>query len=170
MPLARLRAWDRVYKLSVEDSSNRRGELPAVEGLLNQFDARIQPALMDNGVARISRHEQDLQRRPTLAGFFRKLAAVHAGHDDIGQQETDRLVFVDQAKSILAAPGFEHVIAKPSERLHDIGAHIGIVLDDQNAFARMATSRFAPDILQRRRRSDEPAQIDFDCRASPTSL
>jgi hypothetical protein len=37
--------------LGIENLSNRGGEMFAGEGLLNQIDARIEPALMDNGVA-----------------------------------------------------------------------------------------------------------------------
>ncbi len=49
----------------------------------------IESALMDNGVAGITGHEQDLEVRLKLLGVRGELAAAGARHDDIGEEKID---------------------------------------------------------------------------------
>ena len=121
--------------LGVEHFPNRAGEVLAGEGFLDQINTGIETALMHDGIARISGHVKNLQGRLKLPRFLRELAAVHAGHDDIGQKQTNILVIAQQMESTFGGCCFEHVISEGPERLDDVAANIGVILDDKDAFA-----------------------------------
>ena len=60
------------------------------EWLHDQLDAGIEPAVMDDGVARVARREQDLELGAALARFVGELAAVERpGQTDIGEEQLD---------------------------------------------------------------------------------
>src|ERR1700691_2975493 len=141
---------------------DRGCELLAAQRLLNELNAGVETTLMHDGVARISRHEHDLQSRLALSRLVCQLTAVHARHDDVGQNQIDRLVLFEQPKSPVAVRCFEDVVTKPAEGLDDISAYILIVLDGQNTFARTAAARLAFHFFRRRIFPGEPPQVDFD--------
>src|ERR1700734_1690884 len=122
---------------------------------------------MHNGIARISGHKHDLQRRLTLYRFIREFATVHTGHDNVGQQQFDGFGFVEQAERFVGSARGEHVITESAQRLDDIAAHVGLVLDDEDAFAETAAADFALDVVLRDILADEAPQIDFEGRAFP---
>ena len=47
----------------------------------------------------------------------------------------------DQLQRGVAAVRFEHIVAEPAQRLDHIGAHVGVVLHHQDAFAGAAAAR-----------------------------
>ena len=51
---------------------------------------------MNDGVAGESRRKQDFHLGPASNGLVGELAPVHAGHDDIGEQQVDLGMLVDQ--------------------------------------------------------------------------
>ena len=111
---------------------------------------------MDDGVARISGHIEDLQQGLTLFCLVCKFAAVHAGHDYIGQKQMDGFVPLQQAQRMVAVGGFEDVVSERVQRFDDVAAHVGVVLDDQHAFAGAAAARFAGGLFRCGRASKKP--------------
>ena len=83
--------------LDDEDTRRRRSRIDDVaqffterrlgEGLGQKLDARIEPPVMHDGIARIAGGEQHLQIQAPLSRFLGKLAAVHAaGKPDVGNR------------------------------------------------------------------------------------
>jgi hypothetical protein len=56
---------------------------------LQQLHARIETALMRNGMARIAGHVENAKLRPQVLSATAEFAAVHAGHDHVGEQQID---------------------------------------------------------------------------------
>src|SRR5580704_3197037 len=61
-------------RFGVKHPAHRHGELLIGERLLNEIDTGIETALMHDGVARISGHEQHLQSRMPLPRLLGELA------------------------------------------------------------------------------------------------
>ena len=67
-----------------------------------------------------------------LGGQF---AAIHAGHDDIGEQKIDRALMAgDDLQSGGAIFGFENFVALRFQILAGEAAEIGLVFDEENGF------------------------------------
>src|ERR1041385_7494544 len=82
---------------AIEDAPNLAGERIGSERLGQQVDIRIEPAMMDDRVARIAGHVDDLDRGPYLAHLIAKLAPVHpSGQHHVGQHEIDGRDTVEQ--------------------------------------------------------------------------
>src|ERR1700704_4096464 len=96
----------------VEYAPNGIGQYLAAERFLNQLDPRIQTPLMHNGVAGVTRHEENLQTWMTIARLLGKGPTVHAWHDDIGEQQRQAFVFIDHAKGVVATVCLKHVISQ----------------------------------------------------------
>src|SRR5450631_3129009 len=75
--------------MAIEAFADGRGQVLAGDRLLNKADPRIEAPLVNNGVPRISGHEQDFQVGPALDSRFRQFPAVHPRHDDVGQKQSD---------------------------------------------------------------------------------
>src|SRR5262245_55509343 len=85
---------------AIQQTSDSRRDLVLRDRLLDKFDARIEPTLMNNCVARIVCHEQNFQIGSSLDGFAREIASAHAWQYDIRQHEIDADVgLFDKAES-----------------------------------------------------------------------
>lgn len=67
------------------------------EGFADQFDTRVKPALMNDGISGIAcRKEYEKPGKP-LAGFVGKLPAIHpAGKSDVGEEQPHIGVGIEQ--------------------------------------------------------------------------
>src|SRR5256885_17182077 len=54
----------------IEQIANARRQIGLGDRLLDDLDAQVQPSLVDDGVARIARHEQDAEARPAPQQHF----------------------------------------------------------------------------------------------------
>ncbi len=63
--------------LGIENVSQLFRKRSLAEGLRNQLDAGIKPAIMDDGVSCITRREQDFKVRTALSRLVRELTAIH---------------------------------------------------------------------------------------------
>jgi len=87
--------------------------------------------------AREARGQQYSDFRPPRDKLAGQANAVEpAWHDDIAEQQVDRLAAVDQRQRIGGVLGLAHPVADLVERTDQNGAQPGIVLDDEDALAR----------------------------------
>src|SRR6266496_1424326 len=59
------------------------------EGFLQQVDAGIEHAVVSNGILGVARHVEHTHVGELGGDLACQLAAIHSGHDDVGQQEID---------------------------------------------------------------------------------
>ena len=59
------------------------------EGLHEEIDARIKPAVVHDPVSRVASRIENLQVWDALTSFVAELAAVDAGQADIGEEQND---------------------------------------------------------------------------------
>jgi hypothetical protein len=62
--------------------------------LLDEMNAWIEPAMMDDGIAGVPGHEQNFEIGAQPLRRFRQLATIHPGQDNIGQQQIDADAFI----------------------------------------------------------------------------
>ena len=79
--------------------------------------------------------------RLAFRGRLGQLPAVHAGHDDVRQQQADALVLFDEAQGLFPVFGLQHVVPERTERIGNVGAHVIVILDNQHAFSGKAARR-----------------------------
>ena len=75
---------------------------------------------MNNGAARIAGHENDPKRGLSERCLFGEFTTIHARHDDIGEEQSDVLVFFDEPEGIGPVCGFQHLVAEVAEGFDDI--------------------------------------------------
>src|SRR5215470_17533064 len=72
---------------AIQKHSDLRAQFAEGERLADHMHAGVEPAMMDDGVARIARREKHPQSGPAAYGFVGELTAIHAaGHDDVREQ------------------------------------------------------------------------------------
>ena len=98
---------------------------------------------MDNGVARISRHVQNLQERPHAAlASSASLRPFIPGMTTSVRRSWTLLVRVQQTERIFGIGCFEDVVSERLECFHDVAAYVGIILDNEDAFSGTAAAGF----------------------------
>ena len=103
------------------------------EGLLQQIGIRIEPALVDDGIVGVARHEEHRKSWPVPQEASDQLPPAHLRHHDISQQEVNRsLVACRQLERKLGRRREEHRIALLFQHSPDHGANPGIVLNHEN--------------------------------------
>src|SRR5262245_25784339 len=123
-------------RAAVEDAPHLAGERIGGERLGQQVDVRVEPAVMDDGVARVAGHVEHLDGGPALAQRVAQLPAIHpARKHDIGQQEIDRRRVLHQLERRCAIRRRDHLIAALLQRLDRELVHLRVVLDHQHALA-----------------------------------
>jgi hypothetical protein len=76
---------------------------------------------------------EDLQIRPHLdRGAAERETVERSRHDDVGQQEIDRRIGLDQGERLVAVARGEHAVAERLDIAARHVAHVALVLDDQN--------------------------------------
>jgi len=152
-----------IAESGIEQVADPRREALLGDRLLDHRHAGIEPALVDDGVAGITRREQHHEIRSSIFCLFRQLPAVHAREHHVGQKQIDADVGrLDQAQSRYRIVRAEHAIVQIAQQLHQIGADIAVVLDHEDrfipgAFHRLGRLRFllAPiNVLQQARKID----------------
>ena len=137
---------DRVRTLSafgVEQRPNPRGKLILGNWLLDQFDIGVEATLMDDGVARIASHKQNLEARPKDLCLPRKLPPVHAGQHHIRQQQINpRVPLLKEFERGSRIVSTKDSVIEVMKRLDQIGANILVVLDNKDRFVALAGYRF----------------------------
>ena len=59
------------------------------KGLLEQGDTRVERAVVANRIFGVARHVEDLHLGTQRAELVGEFTPVHAGHDDVGQEQMD---------------------------------------------------------------------------------
>ena len=112
------------------------GEAGGGVRLGQKFDARIQHAVMCDGIFRVAGGEEDF--KIGIGGFqpLRHHGAAHSRHDDIGDDQGDRLALMltGHAQGVLAVRGRQHIVTLGLQ--HPLGemAHGRLVLHEQQRF------------------------------------
>src|SRR5258708_2475180 len=79
---------------TIQKHSDLRAQFAEGERLADHMHAGVDPAMMDDGVARIARREKHPQSGPAAYGFVGKLTAIHAaGHDHVREQQIYVMTF-----------------------------------------------------------------------------
>ena len=79
---------------TIQKHSDLRAQFAEGERLADHMHAGVDPAMMDDGVARIARREKHPQSGPAAYGFVGKLTAIHAaGHDHVREQQIYGMTF-----------------------------------------------------------------------------
>ncbi len=92
---------------------------------------------MDDGVVGIAGGVEHLHARPAFRHLVGELAPAHAaGHDDVGEQEIERLAGLDQLQRGAAVGGGDRLVAEALELRGDEIAHQRVVLDDEDGLGR----------------------------------
>ena len=73
----------------IENISHPCGQMCLRDWLLQEFDPVIKPALMHNGITRITRHVENAEARSNLLGTSPKFPPVHTRHDHIREHQID---------------------------------------------------------------------------------
>ncbi len=87
----------------------------------------------------VARHHDDLGSRVHSLYAVGQLHAVHQGHDDIGQQEIDRLGLRDP-EGLVRVAGFQDRIPKAQEGGPGNRPDIRVVIDHQDRFSHCGSS------------------------------
>src|SRR5579883_928684 len=100
-------------RLLIEHRSYLRRERGKGEGLGDQIDPRIEPAVVDDGIPGVSGREEYLQFRAALARLIGEITTVkRAGQTDIGEEQLDLGMADDQAQRGITLGGLQYVIAE----------------------------------------------------------
>jgi hypothetical protein len=116
----------------LEGLVDHHAEAPEVDGL---GDVVVRALLhcghrrLDRGVAS---QEDDRGRRQLLADPAEQFHAVHAGHDEIGNDEAG-LVLERPFETFLAVGRLVDVVAPPSHQLSQAGPRVRVIIDNQEA-------------------------------------
>ena len=81
------RGLDAQLDATVQHLTNLHGKIVQCKWLGQQCDARIEHAVMDDGIARVASGVEHLQLGFDLQRRLGQLPAVHAGHHDVGEQQ-----------------------------------------------------------------------------------
>ena len=156
------------FGLGLEDLAQFSRQLVERERLGEEMHAGVEHAIVHDGVLGEAGHVQDPQTGTECPRLLRKLASVDVGHDDIGQHQVDARAVDEMGHGIFGVSGFEHRVAEVAQAGRREGQHIGIVLDEQDAFHSL---ELCGDRCLRRRPLGLAAvvagEIDLDRRALP---
>src|SRR4029079_1469626 len=103
------------------------------EGFLEEGVAREGDAVAHDLVVGVAAHVEDLELGPARLEEVGELAAAHAGHDDVGDEEVDRAqVGALAGFGLLAAARAEDDVAVDLEGALDEAAHAILVLGEED--------------------------------------
>src|ERR1700742_911109 len=74
---------------AIKDLPDFERQFRLCDRLLQQIDAIVEPALMNNGVSRIASHVENFEPEAYLCRAPSEFAPIDSGHHDIRQQEID---------------------------------------------------------------------------------
>ena len=96
----------------VEHFADLAFEVAKVEGLLEEADAGVQHAVVSDYVFGVAGHVQDFHVGANLGNALGQFAAIHAGHDDVSEQQVDDFfVGYGNLHGDRAVGGFDHYVA-----------------------------------------------------------
>ena len=126
-----------VASTSASSSARTRTASPfTTKWLFEQLDIGVEPALMDNGVLRVSRHEQDPDIGHHHLRPIGQFAAVHPRHDDVGQEQIDpQIGSGDDRQRGGGIVCLHDGVVKLPEGFDNIATHTRIVLGDKDRLA-----------------------------------
>ena len=75
-----------VGPVPIKNLAHLSGERIEREGLGEKRDTGIKGTVVDHSVARVPGREEDLEIRSPFEGFVGEPAAIHVGHDNVGEQ------------------------------------------------------------------------------------
>ena len=92
--------------------------------------------MVNNGIARISRHKKDLHVRLAALHPPSEFAPIDSRQHHVGQKQIDLAApAVNQSQRRRRIGGLEYVVFQFTQSLDNIRAHVLIVFDDQNGLA-----------------------------------
>lgn len=111
------------------------------ERLLKKLILRAEHAVVEHRVIGVSRDEEHANLRQALPNLTGQRAAVHAGHDEVGDQQGRRgRQCVEQPERLFGATGRGDAIAGPRQRSREQIPKRPLVFDEQN---QLRAGRFA---------------------------
>src|SRR5579871_2606813 len=117
----------------IEHFANHVLQIAKVEGLLEQAHARFHNAVVSYDVLGVSGHVEDFYVGANFGDALREFAAVHAGHDDVGQKKMDDGFVRDgNLHGNGAIGGFDDFVALLLEILTGEITKVGFVFDEKN--------------------------------------
>ena len=97
---------------SAQDLPHLPRERAGRDRLLEKGDARVEDAVLEDGVVGVAGHEEHLHLRPQRREALGELPPAHAGHHDVGQQQVDlRPVLLADEQRLAAVRRLEHDVA-----------------------------------------------------------
>ena len=138
----------------VEQHANLARQVLGAEGLLQEGDAGLEHAVMDDRRIGVPGHVEHVRPGPHRRHGVRDFGAAHPRHDDVGEQQVDRVaVPAKQLERRRAVTRLQDGIARRLEDLRHELPHDGFVLDEQDRLvAALGGGRRARRIRRRRRR------------------
>ena len=134
------------------------------EGFRDQFNARIQPAIVHDSIARITGRKQNFKVGPSSARLIRQLPPIHtAWQPYVGEKDSHVRVGVEDRQRGAASIGFDDVVSQLPQRFATKGSDIRIIFDNQDRFGCRAASRqFRIFVLIMRLRRMDARKIKLD--------
>ncbi len=121
--------------IQIENLSYLFGQRFRREGLGQEVDIGIEPAVMDDGIAGIAGGEQHLEVRASAPRFIGELPSVHAaGENHVREQELHLRICIEQPQPARAFMGRDDVIAFVAQHFAREAVDLLVVLDEQNLF------------------------------------
>src|SRR4029078_5556236 len=74
---------------SIEDVPDSRRQFRLTDWLLHEIEISLDPALVNDGVARIACHVKNLECWSQLSSLRGEFAAIHSAHHHVGQHKVD---------------------------------------------------------------------------------
>lgn len=134
-------------------AAHARQELARPEGL-HEIVVRAVRQALDRGLLPGPRGEQDdrqLAQRRVLPDRARQLEAVHSRHHHVAQDQVRRFL-AHRPERVVAVRRRRHPVSLPEQAAH-VGAHVGVVIDDEDERpAARPRARRRPGIARRRLR------------------
>src|SRR5439155_259081 len=114
----------------------------AAEVLLQELRVLIAGAMVQDEIVRVAGHVEHLHLRAAWHELLGELAAVHARHDHVGQEQMDRFRLpIGDRQRLRTMTGLQHGVAVDPERpTHDL-ANVVFVLHDQDGLGALRRLR-----------------------------
>src|SRR5271157_4619765 len=103
------------------------------EGFAKHTNVLRQIVLLGEYRGRMARRKEDLEVRMDALRFRRELRAIHSPrHRDVGKENTDRGVLIEDGQRFSRLGGHNHVKAKSGQKIGGAIPNVRVVLDEQH--------------------------------------
>ena len=99
--------------LPLELFADFRSERFRGERFVQERNPGLEDPMMDNGVLRIPRHVDYFERWPLLNKLLGQLRPAGARHDDVGQENVDGRIPLEESKGLVRVRRYQYGVALP---------------------------------------------------------